>query len=214
MKILTLASKYLTHKKEGGIPVNDSKLVPYGKQSGKGMKVAEKIETDDMTAILDMAIEASTARVGRPAEYPYSRAGLDAFIDKTLEFFQYVNDINANPDLERKLIPDIESWGVFLGVTRQTIWAYEKRGGEWKATIEYYKNAIAAVKKQLALNYKIPPMVYVFDATNNHGYVNSNEFKLTQGKPETENKDNVDEQIRAAGLVWNEDLQEFEPMEG
>lgn len=198
--------------------MSDTGLVPYEgkkkKTSGSGTKLCKPLETDDMTAILDMAIEASNSRMGRPAEYPYTTAGLDAFIQKTIDYFEYVNSINANPDLERKLIPDIENWAMYLGVTRQTIWAYQNRGKEWKDTIEYYKNAIAAVKKQLALNYKIPPMVYVFDATNNHGYVNSNEFKLTQGKPETEQKDNIDEKIRAAGLIWNEDLQEFEPMEG
>lgn len=198
--------------------MNDTGLVPYEgkkkKTSGSGTKLCKPLETDDMTAILDMAIEVSTARMGRPAEYPYTTAGLDAFIQKTIDYFEYVNGINANPDLERKLIPDIENWAMYLGVTRQTIWTYQNRGKEWKDTIEYYKNAIAAVKKQLALNYKIPPMVYVFDATNNHGYVNSNEFKLTPGKPETEQKDNIDEQIKAAGLIWNDELQEFEPMEG
>lgn len=198
--------------------MNEKKLVPYEgkkkKTSGSGTKLCERIETDDMTAILDMAIDVSTARMGRPAEYPHTTEGLDRFINKTIDYFENVNSINANPELERKLIPDIESWAMFLGITRQTIWCYEKRGREWKDTIDYYKNCISAVKKQLAMNYKIPPMVYVFDATNNHGYVNSNEFKLTPSKPETEHKDNIDEQLKAAGLVWNEELQEFEPMEG
>ena len=197
--------------------MSNAELVPYEgkkkKTSGSGTKLCKPLETDDMTAILDLAIEVSTARMGRPAEYPFTAAGLEAFIHKTIDYFEHVNAINANPDLERKLIPDIESWAMFLGVTRQTIWGYQQRGNEWKDTIEYYKNAIAAVKKQLALNYKIPPMVYVFDATNNHGYVNSNEFKLKPGKTEAGQKNDVDEQIRAAGLVWNEDLQRFEPME-
>lgn len=198
--------------------MNDTGLVPYEgkkkKKSGSGTKLCKPLETDDMTAILDMAIEVSTARMGRPAEYPFTAGGLDDFTNKTIDYFEYVNTINANPDLERKLIPDIENWAMFLGITRQTLWTYEQRGGEWKACISYYKNCIAAVKKQLALNYKIPPMVYVFDATNNHGYVNSNEFKLTPGKSEAgDKKDNIDEQIRAAGLVWNEELKEFEPME-
>lgn len=198
--------------------MTDKKLVPYEgkkkKTSGSGTKLCERIETDDMTAILNMAIDVSNSRMGRPAEYPYTTEGLDRFINKTIDYFEYVNTINANPELERKLIPDIENWAMFLGITRQTIWSYQQRGKEWRDMIDYYKNAIAAVKKQLAMNYKIPPMVYVFDATNNHGYVNSNEFKLTQSSPETEHKDNIDEQLKAAGLVWNEDLQEFEPMEG
>ena len=194
--------------------MNNSKLVPYGKQSGKGMKLSEKIETDDMSAILDMAIDVSTSRAGRPAEYPNTTAGIENFINKTIDYFEYVNSINANPELERKLIPDIENWAMYLGITRQTIWSYQQRGKEWKDMIEYYKNIIAAIKKQLAMNYKIPPMVYVFDAVNNHNYLNSTEFKMTVNKPESERKDNIDEQLKAAGLIWNEELQEFEPMEG
>lgn len=197
---------------------NNKKLVPYEgkkkKTSGSGTKLCEQLETNDMTAILDMAIDVSTARAGRPAEYPFTNEGLTRFINKTIDYFEYVNSINANPDLERKLIPDIENWAMFLGVTRQTIWSYQQRGKEWRDVIEYYKNVIAAVKKQLAMNYKIPPMVYVFDAVNNHNYLNSTEFKMTVNKPETENTDNIDDKLRAAGLIWNEELQEFEPMEG
>lgn len=199
--------------------MNNNGLVPYEgkkkKTSGSGTKLSKPIETDDMTAILDMAIDVSTSRAGRPAEYPFTTEGLDRFINKTIDYFEYVNSINANPELERKLIPDIENWAMYLGVTRQTIWAYQNRGREWKDTIDYYKNVIAAVKKQLAMNYKIPPMVYVFDAVNNHNYLNSTEFKMTVNKSEAENKNNnVDEQLKAAGLIWNEELQEFEPMEG
>lgn len=193
-----------------------AELVPYQgkkkKSSGSGTKLCEKIETDDMTAILDMAIQVSTARLGRPAEYPFTVQGLDNFVNKTIDYFEYVNAINANPELERKLIPDIENWAMFLGVTRQTIWTYEQRGGEWRETIQYYKNAIAAVKKQLAMCFKIPPMVYVFDATNNHGYVNSNEFKLSPGTADNSPNQKIADEVRAAGLVWNETTREFEPM--
>lgn len=193
-------------------------LVPYEgkkkKTSGSGTKKCLPVETNDMTAILDMCIEQSTARMGRPAEYENSKQGLDRFINKTIDYFEYVNSINTNPDLDRKLIPDIESWAMYLGVTRVTIWSYEKRGNEWRTTIDYYKNAIAAVKKQLALSYKIPPMVVAFDFTNNHGYVNSNEFKLTDVRQETTDNNNIDDKIRAAGLTWNEDIQDLEPLEG
>ena len=197
--------------------MSNTDLIPYEgkkkKTSGSGTKLCKPLETNDMTAILDMAIEQSTARMGRPAEYPHTKQGLESFIQKTIDYFEYVNAVNANPELEQKLIPDIENWAVYLGVTRVTIWSYQNRGGEWKSTIEYYKNVLGAIKKQLALNYKIPPMVYVFDATNNHNYVNSNEFKLTESKPETDRKGNIDEQIKAAGLIWNDTLQAFEPRE-
>lgn len=197
--------------------MNDNGLVPYegkkGKTSGRGIKKALPIETNDMTAILDMTIEVSTKRAGRPAEYPNTKQGLDEFIQCTIDYFEYVNAINANPDLERKLIADIESWSVYLGITRKTLWMYEQRGGEWADCIQYYKNAIGAVKKQLALNYKIPPMIYVFDATNNHNYVNSTEFKLDNSGGQLITA-TADETARVSDLIWNDITKRYEPMEG
>lgn len=193
-------------------------LVPYEgkkkKTSGSGTKLCKPLETNDMSVILDMAIAETTARMGRPAEYENSKVGLERFIQKSIDFFEHVNAVNANPELEQKLIPDIENWAIFLGVTRQTLWAYEQRGGEWKDVIQYYKTIITATKKQLAFSYKLPPVVAIFDLCNNSGYVNSNEFKLTENKPVTDRKGSVDEQIKQAGLIWNEQLGEFEPREG
>lgn len=192
-------------------------LVPYEgkkkKTSGSGTKKCLPLEKHDTSAILTMAIEASAARMGRPAEYPNTQKGLDDFINKTIDYFQYVNAVNESDDLDRKLIVDIESWACFCGLTRQTIWTYEKRGGEWRDVIEYYKGVIQATKKQLAYNFKVPPSVFIFDSCNNAGYVNSNEFKLTDVRQETTDN-NIDDKIRAAGLVWNEDIQDFEPLEG
>jgi hypothetical protein len=196
----------------------DSGLVPYvgkkKKTNGSGTKMCKPIETDDMTAILDMAIEVSSRRLGRPANYGANKAGLEAFINATIEYFEYVNTINANPDLKQKLIPDIESWAVYIGCTRMTINNYEHRGREWQEVISYYKNVIGAVKKQLALNYKIPPMVYVFDSVNNHNYYNSNEYRLTIDTPKQEQTqaEELESKLTAAGLIWDCDKQEYVPM--
>jgi len=171
------------------------------------------LETDDMTAILDMTIQQSTARLGRPCIYENSKAGLEQFIQKTIDFFEYVNGINQNADMERKLIPDIENWAVYLGITRNTLLNYEQRGVDWRDCIQFYKNAISAIKKQLALTYKIPPVVYVFDATNNHGYVNSNEFKLTPTQAQETATDALERELIQRGLVWDEDTKEYRPME-
>lgn len=171
------------------------------------------LETDDMTAILTLTIDKSVEHLGRPCKYPGTTQGLEDFIQNTIDFFEYVNGINANKDLQRKLIPDIENWCVFLGITRTTLFAYEQRGGEWKECIQYYKGAIASVKKQLALNFKIPPMVYVFDATNNHGYVNSNEFKLTAAiENETDKEKELTNAINDLGLVWDSEKNDYIPM--
>lgn len=172
------------------------------------------LETDDTTAILDMIIDKSTSRMGRPCQYSNDKRGLESFIQGTVDYFEYVNAVNSNEDMERKLIPDIESWAVYLGITRATIFNYESRGNDWKDTIQYYKNCIGAVKKQLALNFKIPPMIMAFDFTNNHGYLNTTEYKLT-AKVESADTDTnqLEREIVERGLVWDEERKEFIPSE-
>ena len=97
----------------------------------------------------------------------------------TIDYFQYVKDTNANPDIDKKLVPDVEALCTFLEITRNTLLTYEKRrGGSWQDFIKQTKNAIAACKKELAFHQQIPPVVAMFDLTNNHSYVNTSEFKI------------------------------------
>ena len=130
-----------------------------------------------LEAVLNTTIE--SLRQGRPPAYPETEQGLEDFRQTTIDYFQYVKDTNANPDIDKKLVPDIEGWAVFTGLTRRTILTYEKQRGEsWRNFIEQTKNAIAACKKELAFHQQIPPVVFMFDACNNHSYTNTSEFKV------------------------------------
>jgi len=183
-------------------------------QQYKGHKSAKclPMETDDTTAILDMIINKSTERMGRPCHYSNDKRGLESFIQGTLDFFEYVNGVNSNPSIEKKLIPDIESWACFLGITRATIFNYEQRGNEWYEVIQYYKNAIASIKKNLALSFRIPPMVMAFDFCNNHSYINTSEYKLTtEVKTPDTDTNKLERELVERGLVWDEEKHEFVP---
>lgn len=183
------------------------------KVSGSGTKKCLPVEAGDVSTILDMAIEAGKNRLGRPAEFPNNKQGLDDFVNRSIDYFEHITTVNADDGLERKIIPDIESWAAYLGVTRQTIWSYEQRGSEWKQTVQYYKGIILATKKQLAYNFRVPAAVFIFDACNNFGYSNTSEFKLTAETATPEKSNDLDEQIREAGLIWNEETKTFEPAE-
>lgn len=138
----------------------------------------EPIGTDNtLEAVLNTTIE--SLKQGRPPAYPETEQGLEDFKRTTIDYFQYVKDTNANPDIDKKLVPDIEGWAVFTGLTRRTILTYEKQRGEsWRNFIEQVKNAICAAKKELSFHQQIPPVVFMFDACNNHGYTNTSEFKV------------------------------------
>ena len=120
--------------------------------------------------------------------------------------------VNAGREAEKALIPDVENWATYLGLTRQSIFRYEQRSEEWKDTIQLFKNAIAAYKKEMALHYKIPPMIFAFDMANNHNYINTSEFKMTvEAVPtkEQEQKAALETEIRENGLIWDETTQTY-----
>lgn len=173
----------------------------------------EPIGTDNtLEAVLNMTIE--SLKMGRPPAYPETEQGLEGFKRTTIDYFQYVKDTNANPDIGKKLVPDVEALCTFLGITRNTLLAYEKqRGSSWQDFIKQTKNAIAACKKELAFHQQIPPVVAMFDLTNNHSYVNTSEFKIEaiSDKPQERNF-SLEEQIQQAGLVWDDEKGEYIPM--
>lgn len=133
-------------------------------------------ESDNISAVTNILLE--TVKAGRPAAYEDSETGLEAFKQNTIDYLQYVQNVNES-DIEKKVMIDIESWSCYLGITRATIASYERtRGERWKEFISVVKNGIAAAKKEAAFHGQLQPMIAVFDLANNHNYKNTNEFKL------------------------------------
>lgn len=191
----------------------EARMVEKYKSKSKGD--CEPLENGDMTAILNLIVDRCERYGGRGSNYPATPDGFKSFLDVSREYFDYLNTVNEDENLKRKLIPDIESWALYLGISRMTIFEYEKRGGQWSEAIQFYRNAIGTAKKQLALNYKIPPMVYVFDATNNHDYVNSNEFKLTARTELVQNDmAQIERDMAVEGVAWDPEQGKFVPIEG
>lgn len=132
---------------------------------------------DDLNSILDMSIR--SMKLARNVKFPDTEEGLEDFKAQSLSYLEYVKRTNNDPDNENHIIPDIEGWGVYLGTTRRTINNYQNvRSEEWQEFIAYFKGIITSCKKQLIFRQKIPPVVGIFDLTNNSDYVNSSEFKV------------------------------------
>lgn len=96
----------------------------------------------------------------------------------------YIDYIRTQAAAGVHLIPDVEGLALFLGVARSTLFEWQKsRPGEFSDTIKNAFTAIAAVKKQLALMGKIPPIVFATDFNNNHGYTQAaQKIDLNVGK--------------------------------
>lgn len=174
----------------------------------------EKATGSDLVAISEMVVNSMRNNGGRPAVYPDTQQGLEAFRQKSLEFFEYIENVNRQGETQKAIIPDIELWAGYMGVTRVTIHSYQTtRGQEWKETIESIKNYICAFKKQLALNFKVPPALAIFDLCNNHHYANTNQFSVQVEAVQTKQQQEqlqLETEIANSGLRWNETTGEYE----
>lgn len=138
------------------------------------------IKADDTTNTLLLEycgeLEHLKERQGRP----YTYEDINEFITKSQEYFNYIFDTNKRSDSDIKLIPDVEGYASYLGITRETLNQWEKtRLNGFSDVIKIVKNQIAGYKKQLGLNNKINPVVLATDFNNNHHYTQQQKVEMT-----------------------------------
>jgi len=142
------------------------------------------VEVSDTESLLSLIIQTGDdMRVNGQAKYENNSEGLRKFKEKTTNYFRFLLEQNRNADDlgEVRLLPSVESWSLYLGVSRVCILQYEKRGDDWLSFISWVKNSIVAVKLQLAENHKLQPLLFLFDTLNNSPmYRNTNQIELVQ----------------------------------
>ena len=152
----------------------------FKRRRGEGFSVLP-MTGDDVSDILQLAID--TAQRQGITRYEDTGRGLEAFMQRSIQYFEFIKQQNESADSEgsARLIPSIESWSVFMGLSRMAILTYEKqRGDDWKDAIAYIKGAIQACRSQLADRNKIPVIAHIFSAVNSlSGYANTSEIKVT-----------------------------------
>lgn len=142
-------------------------------------KEGQDYERLDVSAMLEMMALAKAniedmTRTGHGKKYE----NILEFQAAAQDYFDYLADCVEDKVF---LIPDLEGFCVFIGIDRQTLIRWEQsRGESWRIAIQNIKNQIAAVKKQLALTGKIPPMVFAIDFNNNHGYIQQQKVTIEQ----------------------------------
>lgn len=143
-------------------------------------------DCENIMAVNDILL--NTIKVGRPASYEDSERGLSEFKQNTIAYLEYIRHVNES-DISKKVMIDIESWCVFLGITRTTLLSYEKqRDSSWQEFISVTKTGICAAKKEAAFHSQLQPMIAVFDLANNHNYKNTSEFKIDTNENQPERK--------------------------
>lgn len=156
--------------------------MPRGESTPSLKKAATATNGTEIAATLNASIRAFKQGI---VAYEDSQEGLERFRKDSENYLTYVQATNESAAQSSigGAIPDVEAWAAHLGITRMTISRYERRGGDWETTIANMKGIITACKKQLALAGKMPPVLAIFDLTNNSGYINASEFKLTTEAP-------------------------------
>jgi hypothetical protein len=158
------------------------------KQSYKRFKPGrdyEEIETAQAVALCDMMLDGFKRSV---ADAERGKGGRPRKLETVEEFREvaerYINYIKDRALDGVRLVPDIEGFCAFAGISRETLNNWETaRPGAYSDTIKIFKNIIAAYKKQLAFNGEIPPIVFATDFNNNHGYTQAaQKIDLNVGK--------------------------------
>lgn len=190
---------------------NGVKILDYSGMKQASGNYEVMTNTDDISALLDVGIRAVG---GKPAKYPATAEGLQAFREGIIDFFRYIDKKNSELNgIEgaSRLVPDIEGMCAFLHISKPTFYVYKERGGEWESVTELATTTIAAVKKQLSFSYKIPPMLAVFDLCNNHSYLNTNQFIIKAENSAERQEEKLLDSLEANALTWDEEKGEYIP---
>lgn len=158
--------------------LEDFRQTDYVRKAGEGFEY-EAACADDLESLLTLAVQ--SARGNGICKYPHTAEGLALFKEKSIRFLEYVRDQNriADDEGKRRLVPSIEAWACYCGISRQTILEYQKqRSQDWKDFVVWMKNAIQGCKSQLAICGKVPPAIFIFDSVNNSGYANTDTIRI------------------------------------
>lgn len=145
-------------------------------------------EADLTAALCDMMRRGIFGEVETPdgdrVRHPGGRPRKIETVEELREGIErYLDYIEGQAAAGVALIPDTEGLALFLGISRSTLFEWQRsRPGEYSDTIKAALNGIAAYKKQLALKGKIPPIVFATDFNNNHSYIQQSKLEIETGR--------------------------------
>ena len=107
----------------------------------------------------------------------------------------------------------VEGMVLALGRSRQCLWEWENdpksKSGE---LIRRAKDLINAMLTAWTMNGKINAVYSIWLQKNHFSYSDNKVLEIRQAQPEHATMSDLEEQLEAAGLVWNEKKGEFVPI--
>ena len=168
---------------ERGVRINNYEETTHGRMKADNKSDAINLELlammkDSLNGVIrSQNPEGETVEVinkgGRPRKYPETQDIINVFND----YLSYIEDTLKYKGLE--LIPDIEGFCTFAGISRDTFFEWEKiRGPEYSDALKRIRTFIATYKKQKASRGEIPALVFTVDMNNNHGYIQQQKVEI------------------------------------
>ena len=137
------------------------------KQSYKRFKEGRDYEPTDAettAAFLQTEETPEGGEVQNKGGRPRKLETVEEFTEVAEKYILYIKDRAAEGV---RLVPDVEGFCSFAGISRETLNNWETaRPGAYSDTIKRLKTSIAAFKKHLAFAGKIPPIVFATDMNN------------------------------------------------
>lgn len=171
-------AEFLKEIEDGKRDANGVRLIEYDRfQRGVDYQPTTGTELEEMYTIARENMEKFRDGGSMAKEYQTPEDLQNAIIG----YWSYLQK-NARDGIP--VMADLEGMCAFIQVSRRCLLNWERDDYKgFRATIEQAKNDIAACKKQLGQQGKIPPLVMAMDFNNNHGYTQKQEVVLTPNNP-------------------------------
>lgn len=138
----------------------------------------------------------------------YTKYNAESLARRAREYFINIYDTNLSGV---SIIPDIEDFCLFAHISRVTFIQYCSGHDLDLANVaNNVKTAIAACKKQMAMDGQIPPVVFAIDFNNNHDYIQQKYQVEMHTTAEIDIQDNIDDIASRLPVSSSEKLIETE----
>ena len=159
-------------------PARRRKNSPYNNDISRRAGEADQ-SINVLCDLMKRAVNVTDTDQGRVYEGPKEYSTPEQLTDC---FISYIDYIKESAERGAALIPDVEGFCSFAGVSRKRFLKMSDRA-DFYEVVQQILTALAASKKQIAFAGGINPVILAMDLNNNHGYLGSNAVKIEANGP-------------------------------
>ena len=159
-------------------PARRRKNSPYNNDISRRAGEADQ-SINVLCDLMKRAVNVTDTEAGRVYEGPKEYSTPEQLTDC---FISYIDYIKESAERGAALIPDVEGFCSFAGVSRKRFLKMSDKA-DFYEVVQQILTAISQYKKQVAFAGGINPVILAMDLNNNHGYLGSNAVKIEASGP-------------------------------